>query len=83
MGATISKVAVKLQADTAGFKSGMGTAKASMSKFGKSAGGAIGPLKGLIGPLIGAAAAALTVGAAIKGVSSAMTRLDEVTKTGA
>lgn len=80
MGATISKLAVKLQADTAGFKSGMGTAKTAMSKFGQSAGGAIGPLKGLIGPLVGAAAAALTVGAAIKGVSSAMSRLDEVTK---
>lgn len=80
MGATISKLAVKLQADTAGFKSGMASAKTSVSKFGQSAGGAIGPLKGLIGPLVGAAAAALTVGAAIKGVSSAMTRLDEVTK---
>lgn len=80
MGATISKLAVKLQADTAGFKSGMNTAKTAVSKFGQSAGGAIGPLKGLIGPLVGAAAAALTVGAAIKGVSSAMSRLDEVTK---
>ena len=80
MGATISKIAVKLQADTAGFKAGMGTAKTAMSKFGQSAGSAIGPLKGLVGPLVGAAAAALTVGAAIKGVSSAMSRLDEVTK---
>jgi hypothetical protein len=80
VGATISKLAVKLQADTAGFKSGMASAKTSVSKFGQSASGAIGPLKGLIAPLAGAAAAALTVGAAIKGVSSAMSRLDEVTK---
>ena len=80
MGATISKLAVKLQADTAGFKSGMASAKTSVAKFGQSASGASGPLKGMIGPLVGAAAAALTVGAAIKGVSSAMSRLDEVTK---
>jgi hypothetical protein len=80
VGATISKLAVKLQADTAQFDRGMNKSSRSVNKLGKSAGGISPAMIGIGAAVAVAAAGLLALTKAIRSVNEAFERMDKAAK---
>ena len=80
MGATISKLSVKLTADTGKFVQGMNKGSKGVNKLGKSAGGISPAMIGIGAAVAGATAALAALAVGIAKVNAAFERMDKAAK---
>lgn len=76
----LGKLRARLEADSAGFSSGIAACKSSLKGFQGFANNALGSIKGMMGGLAGAIAG-IGFGAAIKGSLDQLDRIDELSST--